>query len=94
MIDVGFIKLVADLQYILFVFTRFEISRQYGPIRTDGEVVWVISEHHVLRVSDLIRPLTINPLNKLEIYNQLSRENHIRVRSKKRCRLFHFYEVV
>ena len=68
MIDVGFIKLVADLQYILFVFTRFEISRQYGPIRTDGEVVWVISEHHVLRVSDLIRPLTINPLNKLEIY--------------------------
>lgn len=69
MIDVGFIKPVADLQYILFVFTRFEISRQYGPIRTDsGEVVWVISEHHVLRVSDLIRPLTINPLNKLEIY--------------------------
>lgn len=33
MIDVGFIKPVVDLQYILFVFTRFEISRntdQYG----------------------------------------------------------------
>lgn len=69
MIEVGFIKPVADLQYILFVFTRFEISRQYGPIRTDGEVEWrLISEHHVLRVSDLIRPLTINPPNKLEIY--------------------------
>ena len=33
MIDVGFIKSVADLQYILFVFTRFEISRQYGQTR-------------------------------------------------------------
>lgn len=75
MIDVGFIKPVADLQYILFVFTRFEISRQYGPIRTDGEVVWlVVSEHHVLRVSDLIRPLTINPPNKLEIYKSTFKE--------------------
>lgn len=75
MIDVGFIKPVADLQYILFVFTRFEVSRQYGPIRTDGEVVWlVVSEHHVLRVSDLIRPLTINPPNKLEIYKSTFKE--------------------